>query len=90
MMWYDVVGTIGVAFIIIAYAAVQAGKLATTKLIYSLMNLVGACLILWSLWYNFNMASVIIEGFWILISIWGIVNWVKARSTTSQQHDSNS
>jgi len=89
MTWIDVLGTVGVAMIIFAYAAVQAGRLATTKLIYSLLNLVGACLILWSLTYNFNMASVVIEGFWILISIWGIVNWVRARSSKSRGHDSD-
>jgi len=88
-MWYDIVGSVGVALIIIAYAMVQAGKMATTRLIYSLMNLIGACLILWSLTYNFNLASVIIEGFWILISIWGIVNWIRARSAVPDPKDSN-
>jgi hypothetical protein len=37
--------------------------------------LVGALLILISLLYNFNLASAIIEVFWILISLWGIVNF---------------
>jgi hypothetical protein len=43
--------------------------------------LVGALLILISLLYNFNLASAIIEVFWILISLWGIVNWFRSRSS---------
>jgi len=79
MFWYDVLGTVGVAFIAIAFAAVQSGKLASSRLSYSVLNLVGAILILVSLLYNFNLASAIIEVFWILISLWGIVNWFRTR-----------
>ena len=50
-----------------------------TQLSYSVINLIGATLILASLWYNFNLASVIIEFFWILISLWGIVLWLRSR-----------
>jgi len=97
MHWYDILGTLGVAFIVAAYAAVQSGKWASSRLSYSVVNLVGAILILISLTYNFNLASVIIEGFWILISLWGILNWFKSRrperteptpGTTPDPHDS--
>jgi len=84
MEWYDVVGTLGVAMIVVAFAAVQSGRLATKRLSYSLLNLVGASLILISLLYNFNLASMIIEVFWILISVWGIVNWIRARKTDAE------
>ncbi|MDA1027685.1 MAG: hypothetical protein O3B41_01345 [Bacteroidetes bacterium] len=79
MHWYDILGTLGVLSIIFAYAAVQSGRLAPTRLLYSMMNLIGAILILVSLAYNFNLASVVIEVFWILISVWGIVKWFQAR-----------
>lgn len=79
MLWYDILGTLGVLSIILAYAAVQSGHLASTRLLYSMMNLIGAILILVSLAYNFNLASVVIEVFWILISVWGIVKWFQAR-----------
>ena len=83
MFWYDVVGTVGVALIVIAFAAVQSGKLASTRLAYSVLNLVGAILILISLLFNFNLASAIIEVFWILISLWGIINWFRTKSNPS-------
>ena len=81
MAWYDIVGTVGVALIIVAYAAVQSRRLSSEELSYSLMNLFGAAMILVSLRYNFNLASVIIEVFWILISLWGIVLWLKHRGS---------
>jgi len=84
MAWYDILGTLGVALIILAYAAVQVRRMKSEQLSYSVMNLIGAALILVSLKYNFNLASVIIEVFWILISVWGIVLWFKNRSTDSE------
>jgi hypothetical protein len=85
MQWYDILGTLGVMSIIVAFAAVQSGRLAPTRLSYSLMNLIGAILILVSLSFNFNLASVVIEIFWILISLWGIVSWIKTRRALNQQ-----
>ena len=84
MAWFDIVGTIGVGLIIVAYAAVQGGRMKSGQLSYSITNLVGAAMILVSLRYNFNLASVIIEVFWILISVWGIVLWWKRRSRNTE------
>ncbi|MDA0378053.1 MAG: hypothetical protein O3C45_02780 [Bacteroidetes bacterium] len=81
MAWHDVVGTLGVTIIILAYAATQARRLKPEQLLYSLANLIGAAMTLVSLIYNFNLASVIIEIFWILISLWGIVLWLRHRRT---------
>ncbi len=83
MQWFDFVGTIGVALIIVTYAAVQARKMEATHISYSLTNLFGAVMILISLLYNFNLASFVIEIFWILISIWGIVVWLKSRNQST-------
>lgn len=84
MAWYDGFGSAGVALIIVAYAAVQLRRMKPEHLSYSVMNLVGAALILVSLRFNFNLASVIIEIFWIIISIWGIVLWFRHRSMQRQ------
>ena len=70
--WYDIVGTLGVAVIILAYILLQIGRLLSEQLAYSLMNAVGATLILISLYYSFNFPSFIVEFFWLLISLFGI------------------
>lgn len=81
---YDIVGTIGVALIIVTYAGVQLRKMEVASLAYSALNLLGALMILVSLAYNFNLASVVIEIFWIIISLWGIVIWIKTRKDTPE------
>ncbi len=56
MEWFDVVGTVGVALIVYAYAGTQMRRMNPEGLQYSILNLVGAVLITVSLNYAFNMA----------------------------------
>jgi len=70
--WYDILGTLGVAVIILTYAFLQLGRIRSEQVMYSLLNAVGASLILISLYFDFNFPSVVVEAFWLLISIFGI------------------
>ena len=73
--WYDIVGTVGVSVIILTYVSLQIEKIKSDSLIYSLLNAFGASLIIISLIYNFNFSAFIVELFWILISLFGIVKY---------------
>ena len=73
--WYDFVGSIGVATIIFTYVLLQAGKIRSESLSYSVLNALGASLIIISLLYSFNFSAFIVEFFWVLISIYGIVKY---------------
>jgi hypothetical protein len=77
--WYDVLGTLGVAVIVLAYVLLQLGRLRSEQLAYSLMNGVGAVLILVSLYYSFNLPSFIVEFFWLLISLFGIGKYLRQK-----------
>jgi hypothetical protein len=70
--WYDFVGSIGVGIIILTYILLQLGKVRSESLIYSLLNALGASLIIVSLLYSFNFSAFIVEFFWLLISLFGI------------------
>src|SRR5690348_845390 len=70
--WYDIIGTIGVGVIVVTYFLLQLGRVKSNELIYSLLNGVGAALILVSLYYDFNLPLVVVEAFWLVISIFGI------------------
>lgn len=74
-VWYDFVGSIGVGIIILTYILLQTAKLKSESLFYSLLNAVGASLIIVSLLYNFNFSAFIVEFFWVLISLYGIVKY---------------
>lgn len=73
--WYDSVGSIGVGIIILTYILLQAEKIKSESLIYSLLNASGASLIIVSLIYNFNFSAFIVEFFWVLISLYGIAKY---------------
>jgi hypothetical protein len=79
MRWYDIVGTLGVAVIIITYVLLQIERVRSDQLIYSLLNAIGAALILISLYFDFNLPSVVVEAFWLVISLFGIGKWISKR-----------
>lgn len=69
----DGLGIFGSLLIVIAYFANLRGALPNTGLAYPLLNLIGALLILFSLWWAWNTAAVVMEGFWAAISAYGLV-----------------
>lgn len=73
--FYDFLGSIGVGIIIVTYVLLQIGKIKSESLLYSVLNAVGATLIIISLLFNFNFSAFIVEFFWVLISIYGIVKY---------------
>lgn len=68
----DMIGMMGVAMILVAYGLLQLGLLKHRSYRYLFLNLIGAILLLLSLFYHWNLASVIIEIVWILISVIGL------------------
>lgn len=77
--WYDILGTLGVAVIILAYVLLQLGQIRSEHLAYSLLNAIGAFCILVSLYYSFNFPSFIVEFFWLLISLFGIGKYLRQK-----------
>ena len=81
--WHDIVGTLGVAVILITYVMLQVERIRSDDLIYSALNGLGALLILVSLLYTFNFPSFVVEFFWLLISLFGISKYfLRRRSST--------
>jgi len=75
----DILGTVGVGVIVLTYILLQVGRLRSEQLAYSLMNAVGAALILISLYYSFNFPSFVVEFFWLIISLFGIGKYFLSR-----------
>ena len=85
---YTLLGFAGMLLIVIAYYSNQTGKMATQSLRYSMINLIGSTWLLISLLKHFNLGSFLIEIFWILISIMGIIKYwktLKHKKTTPIQ-----
>ncbi len=77
----NIIGIIGVFLVLVAYFLLQNNFVTTKQARYSVLNLFGAILILYSLFYHWNLASVIIEFAWISISIQGLINCYKYRQS---------
>lgn len=71
--FYNVIGFAGAAVIVVAYFANQQRWLRSDDWRYPFANLVGSGLILISLLYEWNFPSVVIEIFWLTISLYGAV-----------------
>lgn len=76
---FDGIGLFGVLLILAAYFLLQVGRIKSHHLIYSVLNLLGAGLILFSLIFAWNLASFVVETFWLMISIYGVVKSIGAR-----------
>lgn len=71
--WFDIAGLVGVVLIVIAYLLLQIGKLPSTAPSFSLLNALGAFLVMVSLFFDFNLSAFLMEAFWFLISLFGLV-----------------
>jgi hypothetical protein len=77
----DLVGAVGVAMLMVTFLLLQLGRLESSRLIYSLLNAVGASFITISLLFDFNLSAFIIEIFWILISLVGVYRSFRTRNS---------
>ena len=76
-MLFDIIGLIGVSLILVVYALVHMDRMDVKALNFSVLNALGAGLILVSLTQDYNLSAVTIEVAWILISFYGIYNALK-------------
>lgn len=79
----DLIGILGVITIIIGYMLLQVGKMDAADLSFSVLNTLGALLIIISLLYDWNLASFIMEFTWMMISLYGILKYYKNRKTNN-------
>ncbi len=77
----DFVGFAGVTLVVGTYFLSQVGRMDVRRPLYPALNGLGALLILYSLSNTFNAASFLIEMFWLLISVIGLIRafWLKSK-----------
>ncbi len=69
----DLLGLVGSITIALTYFANLQGLVKTGGWLYSLLNFAGASFILLSLYWAWNLPAAVMEGFWALISAYGVV-----------------
>ena len=79
MTFPDIIGLSGVALLLVTYALLQADRIDPKGFWYSFNNLIVAILVTVSLIYTPNLASIVIEIFWFIISLYGLIMWNKRK-----------
>ena len=79
----DTIGYIGVALLIVTYAMLQLDRIDPKGFWYSFNNMIVAILVTVSLLYTMNKASMVIEVFWFIISVYGIIMYYKRRNESN-------
>lgn len=80
----DAIGMLGTFLIVLAYYLLQLERTDPRGLSYNIINLVGATFLLFSLCFNFNLASFVIEVFWIGASLIGLWKYRHRQGSNSQ------
>jgi predicted membrane protein len=70
---FQFIGFIGMLFIVYAYFLLQSQKETHNSFKFQILNLIGAILLIISLLVHFNLGSFMIEIFWIVITLYGIL-----------------
>ena len=77
--WHDILGNLGVFFIIGTYILLQLERMDSASYTYSILNALGAFFVVISLMYNYNLSGIIVEGFWAGISVIGLIRQWRLR-----------
>lgn len=72
-MFWHLLGLIGMFIVVSAYWRLTNESLKSDDKQYHLLNLIGAILLIVSLLFNFNLGSFVIEVFWIIIALKGLI-----------------
>jgi multidrug transporter EmrE-like cation transporter len=83
----DFVGNMGVVILVATFLMLQLNKLPSDGLAYSLLNAIGASLIVVSLLFDFNLSALLMEVFWVLISCVGIYRYFRLKALRSETLD---
>ncbi|MDZ7626976.1 MAG: hypothetical protein U5J99_01060 [Parvularculaceae bacterium] len=75
----DLAGYVGVAFVVGTYFLSQIGRMEVRRPLYPALNAIGAVMILWSLYHRPNPPSIVIEFFWLGISVIGLIRAMRTK-----------
>ncbi len=80
MTAFDLIGVAGVLLCLLAYTLNLLQRLPTTGPAYPGLNAISSGLILTSLGADFNLASVLMEGSWLGVSLFAVLQATRQKS----------
>lgn len=70
---------LGALLLLLAYVGQQQQLLRSDGLAYQLLNAAGASLLLWRAWADRSYGFVLLEGFWLVVSLVGLLRLGQVR-----------
>jgi hypothetical protein len=84
--YHNFIGIFGVVLVLLAYCFMQLGQIRHDSVCFSAVNSLGSLFILVSLYFDRNLASIIIEVSWLVISLLGtILAVLRVKKTVNSQ-----
>ncbi len=81
MTYNDLIGTLGVGLILLAYFLNTIRMIQVNGKLFYVMNIIGAALACYASFLINYMPFVILEGTWTLVSIYGLMRTMKIKMT---------
>ena len=81
MNYNDIIGTIGVGLILMAYFLNTARLIENNGKAYYVMNIFGAALATYASFLILYWPFVILEGTWTLVSLYGLMKTMRIKMT---------
>ncbi len=80
---FEMIGVAGFGLYVMNYTLLTFHKLHSHDAIYFAINLVAASMVLCGLMVSFNLASAMIQAFWVVISFAAIIVRLKRRAAAA-------
>ncbi len=81
MTYNDLIGTVGVALILLAYFLNTSKLIPQEGKLYFVMNIIGAAMACYASMLIDYWPFVILEGTWTLVSIYGLMKTMRIKMT---------
>jgi len=78
--WSDLIGSLGVTLLLVAFLLNLRGYLSKDGLPYILLNIIGAGLACLASWLIHYIPFVVLEGTWTLVSLVALLNYFRKKS----------
>lgn len=81
---FDLIGVTGFGLYVLNYSLLTLRKISADQTRYFVLNMLAASMVMVGLMSAFNLASALIQGFWIVISIVGIATRLRQHAARVQ------